>query len=1137
MKALPPIQFAIRVIILPAVWLLFEATALGVGVSVTPNSITNLYNGALTLQITGLNSGETVHVTKYIDSNANGAVDSTDFLVQSFSLTDGQGSPVIGGVTNINIPGDLDSTSGSITARLTPGTEGLAQLFAGHFIWVVSSPSGRFAPVTTTTTVTPSYSGQTITGQVTSHGTNVPYAMVLVVNPSSHGGINPRSGWTADATGSFNVGVAPGTYFLMAAKKGFVADTTAIIPTTVPASGSTNVPLALLPATNTISGQFVDASNSQKGIPAILMGGGSSTGLFGISGADTNGNFVFTVDAGEWGVGFDSDTPNILGYLGLNNSINVDASAGSVSGVSIALPSATALIYGSIQDNQNLPIPGVRISGSYGVNGNGDYSGDAVSDGNGNYVIGVNAGLWSVNVETSKDPALAAAYLFSQGPLWTYNNGGSGTNIVPGIAVQANFVALRTTQTISGSLHDDGGNPLSNIDIYAYTTIDGQGFNQDAITDANGNYTLHVANGDWSVGVNCGCNDCDNSLGSNYNCPNNQDVPINNNNGTANFIAPICRGVQILTTNVPDAQPGSYYDSLLFASSCNQNFFWNLISGSLPPGLNFSANGEISGTPSGTGNFTFRVQVTDGNNNSAVQSLSINVSCPEMQIITTSLPSAHVGDYYDNQLSGNGCSQNLTWSIISGSLPSGLTMNTGGEIYGYPSTAGVNNFTVQATDDYNDSVSAPLSISVQAQVYQITGSITDPSNHGVPNIIVSATSGGVTVTNVTNPSGYFSIAVSNGSWDVVPECNSLAAAGYACVNDQIVQINGSGSGLSFSVSPCGPLQITTSSLNAGIVGTNYSSHLLTSGCNPPFTWSLTPGSLPLPQGLSLSGSGALTGIPTAAAPSYFSLRVTDGLGATADQLLSVAIYPPLVITNSVLPNADLNVPYNFTLTAVGGGGSSWGAVIGALPPGLYFNGFGSIQGTPTQLGTFQFTVVAYDNIISGYSAQALITLSVVSPSLQITSSSLGTAMVGAHFSQQLDVSGGTAPYSWMVALGSQPLPSGLTLSSGGLLSGTTTNVGTFTVIIRVTDANSITTTRSMQLNVTGGPTITAPTLLNNGFQFTVNAAAGQNYTVQHTSTFIDWITLVVTNPLTPSFIVTDTNTTDQLRFYRILVGP
>src|SRR5664280_2841589 len=92
----------------PAQWavlLLCPSLAAAVSFTVTPSTISNTYSGNITLNITGLNTSETVVVQKFLDINDNGAIDASDWLVGQWQLTDGQ-STVIGGVTNVNVPGD-----------------------------------------------------------------------------------------------------------------------------------------------------------------------------------------------------------------------------------------------------------------------------------------------------------------------------------------------------------------------------------------------------------------------------------------------------------------------------------------------------------------------------------------------------------------------------------------------------------------------------------------------------------------------------------------------------------------------------------------------------------------------------------------------------------------------------------------------------------------------------------------------------------------------------------------------------------------------------------------------------------------------------------------------------------------------
>ena len=127
------------------------------------------------------------------------------------------------------------------------------------------------------------------------------------------------------------------------------------------------------------------------------------------------------------------------------------------------------------------------------------------------------------------------------------------------------------SQTITGSVLDGNNNPIVGVGVNATASIDGVNYQTDtADTDTNGNYTLNVPNGNWSVVVNCsGGNDSLGSLG-NYYCPNNQNVNVASNNATANFIVQICNGVSITTpSQLPAGGVGVFYNQTLQASSCN----------------------------------------------------------------------------------------------------------------------------------------------------------------------------------------------------------------------------------------------------------------------------------------------------------------------------------------------------------------------------------------------------------------------------------------------------------------------------------------------------------------------------------------------------------------------------------------
>ena len=89
-----------------------------VGLSLSSATVQNDFSGQVSLTISGLTPGQTVRVEKFADLNANGVIDGSDALVRSFKVTDGQ-LPIIGGVRNLNVPGDDDgATAGQIRVDL-----------------------------------------------------------------------------------------------------------------------------------------------------------------------------------------------------------------------------------------------------------------------------------------------------------------------------------------------------------------------------------------------------------------------------------------------------------------------------------------------------------------------------------------------------------------------------------------------------------------------------------------------------------------------------------------------------------------------------------------------------------------------------------------------------------------------------------------------------------------------------------------------------------------------------------------------------------------------------------------------------------------------------------------------------------
>jgi len=159
---------------------------------------------------------------------------------------------------------------------------------------------------------------------------------------------------------------------------------------------------------------------------------------------------------------------------------------------------------------------------------------------------------------------------------------------------------------------------------------------------------------------------------------------------------------------LPSGQVGASYSATLVAAPIEVPSTWAITSGSLPPGLDLDEEtGTIYGTPTKAGTYVFFVFITDNTGPSAQQGFSITIAVKPITFVYTYLPDAMEGDSYSEEIEVEGGDSPYTFSLVSGKLPSGLTLNYEGTIHGKPAkgTAGSYTFIIEATDDSSPSLS------------------------------------------------------------------------------------------------------------------------------------------------------------------------------------------------------------------------------------------------------------------------------------------------------------------------------------------------------------------------------------------------------------------------------------------------
>ncbi|PYR52930.1 MAG: hypothetical protein DMF89_01060, partial [Acidobacteria bacterium] len=206
------------------------------------------------------------------------------------------------------------------------------------------------------------------------------------------------------------------------------------------------------------------------------------------------------------------------------------------------------------------------------------------------------------------------------------------------------------------------------------------------------------------------------------------------------------------------------------------------------------------------------------------------------------------------------------------------------------------------------------------------------------------------------------------------------------------------------------------------------------------------------------------------------VTVTDATGATTTNTFPLRV--STLLQTAQFSNGTLGSTYAQTFRILGGTGPYTAVQLnGQLPAGLTFDGATlTLSGTPTENGNFNklFLVTDADNQQLFFTAYLFVSGGASTINIS-NSGNLGSATLNSFYSTQLNACCAPGSITWAVTGGT--LPMGMTLSTGGLLSGTPTLVGAYTFIVQATDGNSANFgARQFTLTVTPLVVTTNPTL-------------------------------------------------------------
>jgi hypothetical protein len=576
-------------------------------------------------------------------------------------------------------------------------------------------------------------------------------------------------------------------------------------------------------------------------------------------------------------------------------------------------------------------------------------------------------------------------------------------------------------------------------------------------------------------------------------------------------------------------------------------------------------------TPSGLGTVTVSLaanvaQDTNNTGNSASNTVSVQFQAPTIVVAPASLPIGQQGQLYSQALSASGGTAPYSYAITAGALPSGLSL-TNGTLSGTPANSGTFNFTVTATDASAYSGSRSYTLVINTQPTTAAPVITTPANGSFSNNRSVTATGtapagsivsiyiGVNLAGTTSASaaGAFSFAIPgnapDGTFTISATAQSSGATVSPSSNVNTFTIDGTAPNatLSSSVASGGSTTTTpvsfTATFNEPVTGLTAAGLTVTNGtvtsgptagANNTYTFQVTPRT-----------AGTVT---VQVAANAAQDRATNGNTASAPYSFTFAA-PTIAVAPASLPQGTQGTAYSQALSATGGTAPySYAITAGALPAGLTLTN-GTIAGTPTVNGTFNFTVTATDASAAPgpYSGSRSYTLAINAQ--PTTAAPVVTAPANGSFSNNRSVTAtGTAPAGSIVSIyignnlagtisasasgtfsylipGTAPdgtYTVSATAQSSGATASASSNVNTFTIdgtaptasLTSAVPNNGTTTTSPVSFTATfnepvTGLTAVGLTVTNGTVTSGPTAGSGNTYTFQVTPSAAGTVTVQV----------------------------
>lgn len=258
----------------------------------------------------------------------------------------------------------------------------------------------------------------------------------------------------------------------------------------------------------------------------------------------------------------------------------------------------------------------------------------------------------------------------------------------------------KTITTVYGTVTDQAtGLPVSGATVTLNTSAT-------ATTDVAGNYNFgNLPAATYSISV----------ANSGYQTTSrNNFVVTTAASAKADVLLPTIATLNITTSSFPWASPNVYYSSRVMVAGGAAPYIFSKSYGTLPTGLLLdTTTGTISGTPTGSGSYTFAIGVIDKASGYSEKEFTLEL-LPALQITTSVLPSGQQGFPYNSSVTATGGKPAYSFAAVGMSLPNGLTLGSNGTITGIPREFGTFNVSVKLTDSTGRALIKSCSLTVAA---------------------------------------------------------------------------------------------------------------------------------------------------------------------------------------------------------------------------------------------------------------------------------------------------------------------------------------------------------------------------------------------------------------------------------------